>query len=149
MKVTFGKVDCPKRLVTIKVVNDDPATTQGYSIVRGGSIFLADQLGPKASRSSALTLTEDKATVVKVTQDGKARASHSYKANCAKAAPSKTTKSPSRTAPAHPPRTLPKTGNDDSIMIARLATGGASLITGAIVLWWGGLWPRRKDRMLG
>ncbi|GAA3232858.1 hypothetical protein [Actinocorallia longicatena] len=146
LKVAFGKVDCPARLVTIKVVNEDPATTQGYSIVRDGSIVLADQLGPKASRSSELTLKEDKATSIRITQDGKAKATHTYKANC-KAAPSK---SAAEEEPARKrPTTLPKTGNDDTVMFARIATGAASMLTGAIVLWWGGLWPRRKDKMLG
>jgi hypothetical protein len=143
LKVTYSKVDCPKRLVTVKVVNNDLVTTQGYSIVRDGSIFLADQLGPKASRTSEMTLKEDKSTTVRVTQDGTAKATHVYKANCAAAAPGRSASPSQRT------RTLPYTGNDRSVMVARLATGGAALLTGGIILWWGGLWPSRKDKMLG
>lgn len=140
LTITFGKVVCPGRKVSVKVVNDGP-TTQGYSITRNGSNVLADQLGPNASRTSSVTVPEDRTSVVRVAQDGRSKASRSYKANCARS-----TAKPSPTAdPTR--RTLPRTGSDENVAFAQIATGVGSLITGAIILWWGGLWPSRRDGM--
>jgi len=142
--VVFGKVTCPARRVTVKVSNDGE-TTQGYSINRDGSDVITDQLGPHTSRTSELTLKEDKKSVIRVTQDHKSKASRTVTANCTKAtaAPtSEATQPPER-------RRLPKTGADGAVLTARIATAGASLLTGVIILWWGGLWPKRREAMFG
>jgi hypothetical protein len=142
LEVVFGKVACPSRRVTVKVSNDGE-TTQGYSINRDGSDVITDQLGPHTSRTSELTLKEDKRTSIKVTQGGKAQATRTITANC-KAAPV------DQTSPSHrPTNQLPKTGADGAVLLARIATAGASLLTGVIILWWGGLWPKRREAMFG
>ncbi|MEO5877094.1 MAG: hypothetical protein ABIS86_22770 [Streptosporangiaceae bacterium] len=144
LAIAFGKVACPSHRITVKVSNDGE-TTQGYSINRDGSDVITDQLGPHTSRTSELTLREDRKSTVKVTQDRKAKATRTYTANCAKA-----TAAPGGSDGTTPPRTrLPKTGADDAVLFARIATAGASLLTGVIILWWGGLWPRRKEAMFG
>jgi hypothetical protein len=145
LAVVFGKVACPSRRVTVKVSNDGE-TTQGYSINRDGSDVITDQLGPHTSRTSELTLKEDKRTTIKVTQDRKAKATRVITANCTK---NKATTAPTNDAnPSERPQ-LPKTGSDGAVLLARIATAGASLLTGVIILWWGGLWPRRKEAMFG
>jgi hypothetical protein len=143
LAVVFGKAACPSRRVTVKVSNDGE-TTQGYSINRDGSDVITDQLGPHTSRTSELTLKEDKKTTIKVTQDRKAKATRTVTANCTKA-----TAVPSHQASDTPARRLPRTGADGTVLLARIATAGASLLTGVIILWWGGLWPKRKEAMFG
>ncbi len=137
LTVSFGRVKCPSDRITVKVTND-AQNGQAYSITRNGSLVLADRLGPNSSRTSPVTLSEDKTVVVRVTQDGKPQASRSYKLDCARAA-----------ASPKPTERLPYTGSDRTVMVARIATGVASLVTGMIILWWGGLWPGRRDRMFG
>jgi hypothetical protein len=139
--VVFGKVACPSRRVTVKVSNDGE-TIQGYSINSAGSDVITDQLGPHTSRTSELTLKEDKRTTIKVTQDRKAVATRTITANCTKPSSVATPKPTSRNQ-------LPKTGADGAVLTARIATAGASLLTGVIILWWGGLWPKRKEAMFG
>jgi hypothetical protein len=140
--VVFGKVACPSRRVSIKVSNDGE-TTQGYSINREGSDEITDQLGPHTSRTSYLTLVEDKKTTIKVKQDNKAKATRTITANC-----KKVTTPTNQAEPSKRPQ-LPKTGADGAVLLARIATAGASLLTGVIILWWGGLWPKRKEAMFG
>ncbi|WP_148086220.1 hypothetical protein [Actinocorallia herbida] len=132
-------MDCPAKDITVRVTNEG-AESQGYSITKNGGLVLADRLGAAASRTSEVRLTEDKNVVVRVTQDGKTIKSRTYKLNCAKGGGAK---------PSEKPERLPETGADSSTLVARVATGAASIITGAIILWWGGLWPRRKEGMFG
>ncbi|MCD0451379.1 hypothetical protein LO762_19555 [Actinocorallia sp. API 0066] len=136
--MAFGRTDCPAKDVTVKVTNEG-AASQGYSITRNGELVLADRLGANASRTSEVTLAEDKTVIVRVTQDGETVKSRSYKLNCVKGAATPTAR----------PERLPETGSDTGTLIARLATGAASIVTGAIILWWGGLWPRRREGMFG
>jgi len=128
--------------VTVKVTNDTD-TAQGYAITRNGSIVLADRLGPNASRTSTVTLAEDERVVVRVTRDGKAQATRAYRLNCLKAGAAEDRDDTGAA------ERLPHTGADDTVLVARIATGVASMITGAIVLWWGGLWPRRRENVFG
>ncbi|MEO3786436.1 hypothetical protein ABGB12_24185 [Actinocorallia sp. B10E7] len=129
----------------MKVTNDTGAS-QGYAITRNGSIVLADRLGPNASRSSSVKLAEDEKVVVRVTRDGRPQATRTYRLNCLKAGAGDTEKPGER--PGADER-LPHTGADEAVMAARIATGVASMITGVIILWWGGLWPRRRENMFG
>lgn len=142
LTVAFGRVDCPAKKISVQVTNDT-GTGQGYAITRDGSLVLADQLGPNASRTSWVTLTEDERVVVRVTRDGEPVKSRAYRLNCRKAA--------AGDGPAGPDAAerLPHTGADDTVMVARIATGVAAMITGAIILWWGGLWPRRRENVFG
>ncbi|WP_460306568.1 hypothetical protein [Actinocorallia aurea] len=136
--VVFGDIDCPAKDVKVRVTNEG-AGSEGYSITRNGGLVLADRLGEAASRTSEIDLAEDKNVVVRVTQDGKTVKSHTYKLNCVKGAVKSSEK----------PERLPETGSGSGTLIARLATGAASIVTGAIILWWGGLWPRRREGMFG
>jgi len=131
--------------VTVKVTNDT-GTGQGYAITRNGSIVLADRLGPNASRSSSVKLTEDEKVVVRITRDGEPQATRTYRLNCVKSGAGASEK-PSRRPDAA--ERLPDTGSDETVMVARIATGVGSMITGVIVLWWGGLWPRRRENVFG
>ncbi|MDX6743698.1 hypothetical protein [Actinocorallia sp. A-T 12471] len=137
--MAFGKIDCPSKEITVRVTNDG-ADSQGYSITRNGSVVLADRLGAAASRSSEIALAEDKNVIVRVTQDGETVKSRTYKLNCVKGGAAPASEKPER---------LPETGSGTGTLVARLATGAASIITGAIILWWGGLWPRRREGMFG
>jgi hypothetical protein len=52
-------------------------------------------------------------------------------------------------APAPPPRqNLPHTGPNSAAVVAKVATGVAAMITGLVIFWYGGIWPRRRDQVL-
>lgn len=131
---TVGAVRCPSRSVTVKVRNAG-ATRQNYTIEQDGTPTVADQLGPGVSRTSRLTLKEDDSTKVAVVWNSRTLRSATRKANCTHAAPP-------------PPQTLPHTGPNAAATFARVATAVGALITGVIILWYGGLWPRRREQVL-
>ncbi|HEU5159102.1 MAG TPA: hypothetical protein VFU43_19050 [Streptosporangiaceae bacterium] len=139
LTTSIGAVRCPSRSVTVEVTNRSRQAVD-YSIEQDGTPTVADRIGAGATRTSRLTLKEDDRTTIAVVWTNRTLRSVRRTANCAhRAAP----------APAPSPRrNLPHTGPDSAAVVAKVATGVASMITGVVVFWYGGIWPRRRDQVL-
>jgi hypothetical protein len=133
LKVAIGAVRCPGRSVLVSVVNHGK-NTEDYSITTDGSISVADRIPAGATRKSTLTIKEDHATTISVTWHNVPVKTLDRTAHCV------------RNAPGH---ALPHTGPDSGMIIARVATGVAAMLTGLIIFWYGRLWPGRKEKMFG
>ncbi|MGH3381595.1 MAG: hypothetical protein ACRDP6_43385 [Actinoallomurus sp.] len=133
LKVAIGSVQCPGRSVAVSVANQGK-TTEDYAITTDGSISVADRIPAGATRKSTLTIKEDHATTIAVTWHNVPVKTLDRTAHCA------------RNAPGH---ALPHTGPDSGMIIARIATGVAAMLTGLIIFWYGRLWPGRRDKMFG
>ncbi|MDN3351719.1 hypothetical protein [Actinomadura sp. DC4] len=129
--VAIGSVRCPGRSVLVTVVNHGNAT-EDYAITTDGSISVADRIPAGATRKSTLTIKEDHATTVAVTWHNVPVKSIDRTAHCVRNAPGKA---------------LPHTGPDSGMIIARIATGVAAMLTGLIIFWYGRIWPGRRDKM--
>jgi hypothetical protein len=124
--------------VTIDVKNVSRVQVD-YTIEQDGTPTVADRIGPGTNRTSRLTLKEDDSTNLSVVWTGRTLKSAKRKANCTHPATS------AAPAPA-PRRSLPHTGPDSASVVAKVATGVAAMITGLIIFWYGGIWPRRRDQ---
>jgi hypothetical protein len=131
LRVSIGTVRCPGRSVLVSVTNNGDGT-EDYAITTDGSISVADRIAPGTTRRSTLTVKEDHATTIAVTWHNLPVKSLDRTAHCV------------RNAPGH---ALPHTGPDSGMIIARIATGVAAMLTGLIIFWYGRLWPGRKDKM--
>ncbi|WP_433474105.1 hypothetical protein ACQPZP_35830 [Spirillospora sp. CA-142024] len=136
---TIGSVSCPARTVNVRVRNTG-TRSEDFSIEKNDdTAAIPGKIGPGTTRTVAVELREDRSTRVTVNWANKRIQSDTVKANCKKAgggaAPSET-----------PPGKLPHTG-PDAVLWARAATGGAVILTGVIIFWYGGIWPRRRERM--
>ncbi|MFG2002010.1 hypothetical protein ACGFNU_22950 [Spirillospora sp. NPDC048911] len=124
---------CPSRKVTITVRNTG-SQPEDYAIERNdGAASIPGRIAAGATRESVITLREDRSTRIVITRVNDTVLVRSRKANC-KAAPP-------------PPANLPVTGADDTVLWARAVTGGAAMITGIIIFWYGGIWPRRRAQL--
>jgi hypothetical protein len=138
LTATIGSVRCPARTVTVEVKNVGTQAVD-YTIEQDGTPTVADRIGPGTTRTSRLSLKEDDRTTLAVMWTNRTVKSASRKANCRHAAAS----------PAPAPRhTLPHTGPDSAAVVAKVATGVAAMITGVVIFWYGGIWPRRRDELL-
>jgi hypothetical protein len=137
LTASIGAVRCPARSVTVKVTNVGRVAVD-YSIEQDTTPTVADRIGPGASRTSRLALKEDENTTVAVVWTNRTLESARRKANC---------NHPAAPAPA-PRRSLPHTGPDSASVVAKVATGVAAMITGLIIFWYGGIWPRRREQVL-
>jgi hypothetical protein len=133
LKVAIGAVRCPGRSVAVSVANQGK-TTEDYAITTDGSISVADRIPAGATRKSTLTIKEDHATTIAVTWHNVPVKTLDRTAHCARHTPG---------------RALPHTGPDSGMIIARIATGVAAMLTGLIIFWYGRLWPGRRDKMFG
>ncbi len=131
LTVSIGAVRCPGRSVLVAVANHGKAT-EDYAITTDGSISVADRIPAGVTRRSTLTVKEDHATTIAVTWHNVPVKTLDRTARCA------------RNAPVH---SLPHTGPDSGMIIARIATGIAAMLTGLIIFWYGRLWPGRRDKM--
>lgn len=131
LKVQIGKVRCPGRTVLVSVVNSS-AQAQDYAILTDGSISVADRIPAGATRRSSVNVKEDHTTTVAVTWRNLPVDSVDRHANCVH----KTSD-----------QTLPHTGPDSGMIVARVATGIAAMLTGIIIFWYGRQWPRRRGKM--
>lgn len=136
LTVTIGAVRCPARSVTVRVRNLSRQAVD-YSIEQDGTPTVADRIGPSTTRTSRLTLKEDDNTTLAVVWNNRTLRSAKRTANCNHPAP----------APA-PRRSLPHTGPDSASVVAKVATGVAAMITGVVIFWYGGIWPRRREQVL-
>ncbi|GAA4231383.1 hypothetical protein GCM10022254_28380 [Actinomadura meridiana] len=105
--------------------NDDTAAIPG-------------QIRPDSTRTVAVRVREDRRTRITVNWANKRIGTRTVKANCDKAAAAPT--------PTKKPDKLPHTGPDATVW-ARAATGVGVILTGAIIFWYGGVWPRRRDQV--
>jgi hypothetical protein len=108
--------------------------TEDYAVEQDGSAVVADRIAPGATRTTTIPLREDRPTTVAVTWRNEPVKSVKRKADCVRHTPR--------------PTSLPHTGPDDTTMYARIVTGVAAMLTGIVLFWYGGIWPRRRDRML-
>jgi len=135
---SIGPVSCPERTVNVKVRNTG-TQTEDFSIERDdGGAAIPGQIRPNNTRTLSVELREDRGTDLTVTWANRRIESKSVKANCKKAgagAPRET-----------PPSNLPHTG-PDTVLWARAATGVGIILTGVIIFWYGGIWPRRREQM--
>jgi hypothetical protein len=133
LSVAIGGVLCPGRGVRVTVTNH-ASQAEDYAILTDGSITVADRIPAGASRRSTVNVREDHTTTIAVTWNNVPVKSVDRHANCVGAHRTST-------------RALPHTGPDRGMIIARVATGLAVIVTGCIVFWYGRLWPGRRDKM--
>ncbi|MEV0661104.1 hypothetical protein ACIBI3_09910 [Actinomadura luteofluorescens] len=135
---TIGSVSCPDRTVNVSVRNTG-TQTEDFSVEKNDdTAAVPGKIGPGTTRTVAVKLREDRGTRITVRWANRQIESTAIKANCKKAggaAPRET-----------PPGKLPHTG-PDTVLWARAVTGVAVILTGAIIFWWGGTWPRRREHM--
>jgi outer membrane biosynthesis protein TonB len=136
LRVTVGRVDCPGRTVEVTVRNTGTAT-QDYTVeTNDGATPKGDRIGAGQTRTTRLTLRENRRTKVTVTWRNEPVEQAARTADC-------------RRAPVNgpPDDELPNTGADSGVLWARAITGLAAMITGVIVFWYGGIWPRRREQI--
>ncbi|MFA1550608.1 hypothetical protein [Actinomadura chokoriensis] len=135
---SIGSVSCPERTVHVKIRNTG-TQTEDFSVERDdGAAAIPGQIRPNNTRTLSVDLREDRRTALSVTWANKRIESKTVRANCKKAgggAPTET-----------PPTSLPHTG-PDTVLWARAATGVGIILTGVIIFWYGGIWPRRREKM--
>jgi hypothetical protein len=117
--------------VTIKVSNVG-GQAEDYTVEQDGTPTVADRIGSGASRTTKITLKENQSASVTVMWRDQTLKSATRKADCTKSAPQEN---------------LPHTGPDSAATYAKVATGVAAMITGGIIFWYGGIWPRRRDQV--
>jgi hypothetical protein len=139
LTTSIGNVRCPARSVTVNVTNTTRQVVD-YSIEQDGTPTVADRIGAGTTRTSRLTLKEDDSTTIAVVWTNKTLRSVKRMANCTQREPAP--------APAPPRRNLPNTGSNSAAVVAKVATGSAAMVTGLIIFWYGGIWPRRRDQVL-
>ncbi|MGH3242403.1 MAG: hypothetical protein ACRDNL_18650 [Spirillospora sp.] len=139
--VVIGLVSCPASTVTVTVRNNG-TKTENFKIVKNdGTAATSGQIRPDSTRTVAVRLREDRGTRITVSWADRRIGLRSVKANCDKAGGA-----PAPTPTKKPPAKLPHTGPDDLVW-ARAATGVGIILTGAIIFWYGGIWPRRRDQV--
>lgn len=138
LRVTIGSVQCPGRTVRVTVHNTGSAT-EDYAIEKNDDSGAAPgRIERGATRTSTVTLREDRRTRIQVTWKNVPVRSRTLTADCRKASPA-----PAPTGEDQ----LPRTGSDSTVLWARGATGAAAMVTGVIIFWYGGIWPRRREQV--
>ncbi|MBE1531058.1 COG1361 family protein [Actinomadura algeriensis] len=133
----IGSVSCPARTVPVRIRNTGSRPAD-FSIAKNDdTAAIPGRLGAGESRTVDVEVREDRRTQVRVAWANERVASETVEANCTGAG-----------APGDDPSELPYTGQDDGVLWARGATAFAALLTGVIIFWYGGVWPRRKEKML-
>src|SRR5918999_2380873 len=139
LTTSIGNVRCPARSVTVNVRNMSRQAVD-YSIEQDGTPTVADRIAAGTTRTSRLSLKEDDNTTIAVVWTNRTLRSVQRVANC--------TQRDAAPAPAPPRRNLPNTGSNSAAVVAKVATGTAAMVTGVIIFWYGGIWPRRRDQVL-
>jgi hypothetical protein len=135
---SIGSVSCPGRTVHVTIRNTG-TQTEDFSVERDdGGAAEPGQIRPGTTRTVSVKLREDRRTDLTVTWANKRIEAKTVKANCTKAGAGAPTGTP--------PSNLPHTG-PDTVLWARAATGVGIILTGAIIFWYGGIWPRRREKM--
>ncbi|TDC58073.1 hypothetical protein E1281_02505 [Actinomadura sp. KC345] len=135
---SIESVSCPASTVNVTIRNTGQRNEDFAVEKNDDTAAIPGEIQANSTRTVAVELREDRSTRITVNWANKRIESKTVKANCEKAgaAPTKT-----------PPEELPNTG-PDAVLWARGATGVAIILTGAIIFWYGGIWPRRRDPML-
>ncbi|REE98626.1 hypothetical protein [Thermomonospora umbrina] len=139
LTVSIGRVSCPDRTIRVtirnrtRIVHDFTLETDGSTAPKG------DRIAAGQSRTVELTLREDRRTRVTVTWRNEPVVTVTRTANCR-------SRSPVAGDPS-PDDRLPHTGADSDVLWARAATGLAAMVTGVIIVWYGGVWPRRREQV--
>ncbi|WUI01026.1 hypothetical protein OHR68_04170 [Spirillospora sp. NBC_00431] len=146
----IGTVSCPAGTVNVTVRNTGTKTEDFKIQKNDGTTVTPGQIRPDSTRTVALRLREDRSTRITVSWTDKRIGAKTVKANCEKAgaapAPTKEPTNEPTPSPTKKPEKLPHTGPDDLVW-ARAATGVGIILTGAIIFWYGGIWPRRRDQV--
>ncbi|XVQ12459.1 hypothetical protein ACQP1W_07820 [Spirillospora sp. CA-255316] len=138
LRVTIGSVRCSDRSAEVTVRNTG-TRTEDYAIEKNDDTEARPgRIAPGATRTSSIALREDRRTRIQVTWRNEPVESRTLTANCRGATP---------VPDDSPDDELPRTGSDSTVLWARAATGGAAMITGVIIFWYGGIWPRRREQM--
>jgi hypothetical protein len=158
LQVSIGSVSCPARTVQITIRNTGQRA-EDYAIERNdGAPSDPGRIPAGQTRTERLRLTEDRRTTIQVTWRNQPMRTRMTTANCSTATPTpdetdepteEPTDEPSPEPTATPDDELPRTGPEDNLVWARAATGGAAMVTGVIIFWYGGIWPRRRDKVFG
>ena len=135
---SIGSVSCPAGTVNVTIRNTGQRNEDFAVEKNDDTASIPGEIRANSTRTVAVELREDRATRVTVNWANKRIDTKTVKANCEKAGAA-----PTRT----PPEELPNTG-PDAVLWARAATGVGIILTGAIIFWYGGIWPRRRDPML-
>lgn len=144
LSVNIGSVSCPGRTVRVTVANTS-SSPQDYTVeTDDGSASRGGTVPARGSRTTVMTLREDRRTRISVTWRNEPVREERHTANCVRPSPSEESGPTEEPEPTRSPDRLPRTG-PDSAMWARTATGVGALVTGLIVFWYGGIWPRRRD----
>ncbi|GLZ04821.1 hypothetical protein Acsp03_22870 [Actinomadura sp. NBRC 104412] len=146
LQISIGSVRCPARTIEVTIRNTGPRA-EDFAIERNdGTAATPGRIGAGQTRTVSLTLREDRRTTIQITLRNEPIRTRSVTANCRTASPTPTEEpTPSKS----PDDQLPRTGPDDTVLWARAATGGAAMVTGAIIFWYGGIWPRRREHLFG
>ncbi|MFI0404690.1 hypothetical protein [Actinomadura sp. 3N508] len=143
---TIGGVSCPARTLTVTVRNTSGKTIDFAIEKDDDTAAIPGQIRPDSTRTIAVKLREDRRTRITVNWANKRIVAKSVKANCEKASGGGGGTTPTPTPTKTPPDDLPHTGPDD-VVWARAATGVGIILTGAIIFWYGGIWPRRREQV--
>ncbi|QFG24313.1 hypothetical protein [Actinomadura sp. WMMB 499] len=133
----IGSVACPERTVPVRVRNTGGKPADFSVEKNDDTAAIPGRLAAGESRTVDVEVREDRRTRVRVAWANDRIASETVEANCTGAG-----------SPGDDPSELPYTGQDDGVLWARGATAFAALVTGLIIFWYGGVWPRRKEKML-
>jgi hypothetical protein len=145
LQVTIGSIRCPARTVQVTIRNTGPRA-EDFAIERNdGTAAAPGRIAPGQTRTLTVTLREDRTTTLQVTLRNEPVRTRPVTANCS--TPTPTPDDTDETE--EPDDELPRTGPDDTALWARAATGGAAMITGVIIFWYGGIWPRRREHIFG
>ncbi|MDL4821857.1 hypothetical protein [Actinomadura opuntiae] len=134
---SIGSVSCPSRSVRVTIRNTG-TQREDFTVVKNDeSATVPGTVAAHDSRTLTVKLEEDRRTLVQVDWANQRLESRTLKANCkhAGAAPNKTA-----------PNKLPHTG-PDTVLWARAATGVGVMLTGVVIFWYGGIWPRRREQI--
>ncbi|GAA3232852.1 LPXTG cell wall anchor domain-containing protein [Actinocorallia longicatena] len=127
-----GAVRCPSRTVVVTVTNAGDSD-ESYSLIVGGRTVRTEVIIGDSTLRSTVELAEDRRTRIRVRALGTDVTSTVRTANCRRAHGQGHGKT----------RTLPKTGTGTSLAV----TSGATILTGALLSWYGLLWPRRRPTL--
>ncbi|XRQ05066.1 hypothetical protein ACN3XK_52210 [Actinomadura welshii] len=130
-----SQVSCPARTVRVTIRNTGNRTEDFGIEKNDDTAAVPGKIEADSTRTVAVKLREDRRTRVTVNWANKRIASETVRANCEQAGAAPT-----------PPEELPNTGPGD-VLWARAATGVGIILTGAIIFWYGGIWPRRREQI--
>jgi acetyl/propionyl-CoA carboxylase alpha subunit len=138
LDVSVGGVSCPSRTVVASIANTG-ADDESYELLVAGKVQRREVVLSDSSVTSAVPLKEDRRTTITIRSGKTVLASVTRTANCAKSRKHPAGHGHARSGG----KTLPMTGTGTSLAV----TSGATILTGALLTWYGLLWPGRRQRL--